>query len=160
MSDNRIPMTPEGHAALRTELRRLKTEDRRQVVREIEKARAHGDLSENAEYHAAKEKQGHIEGRIVYLEDRLSRAQVIDGNGQDTERVTFGAFVQLEDSDSGKEIVYRIVGEDEADVAKGMISVTSPVARALMGKEVDSTVKVKVPSGEREFEIMDIRFEP
>lgn len=156
----RIPMTPEGHAQLRSELRRLKTEERRKVVREIEKARAHGDLSENAEYHAAKEKQGHIEGRIVYLEDRLSRAQVIDGDGQNTERVTFGAFVQLEDTDSGKEIVYRIVGEDEADVAQGMISVTSPVARALMGKEVDSVVQVKVPSGKREFEIIDIRFEP
>ena len=159
MSD-RVPMTPRGHAALEDELKKLRSEDRHQIVREIEEARAHGDLSENAEYHAAKDRQGQIEGRIAFLEDRLARAQVIDGSGQSTERVSFGATVQLSDIDSGEEITYRIVGEDEADASAGMISVTSPIARAIMGKELDATVQVRVPKGTRELEILDIRFEP
>jgi len=158
MSD-RVPMTPRGHTMLKEELERLKAVERPRIVKEIEEARAHGDLSENAEYHAAKEKQGHIEGRITLLEDKLARAQVIDGTGQGTDRVTFGATVVLEDTESGEEITYTIVGEDEADVNQGMISVTSPVARAIMGREIDSSVRVEVPKGVRELEILEIRFE-
>jgi transcription elongation factor GreA len=145
---------------MKEELERLKTVERPRIVKEIEAARAHGDLSENAEYHAAKEKQGHIEGRITMLEDKLARAQVIDGTGQGTDRVTFGATVVLEDTESGDEITYTIVGEDEADVNKGMISVTSPIARAIMGKELDTNVRVQVPKGVRELEILEIRFDP
>lgn len=158
MSD-RVPMTPRGHVMLKEELDRLKSVERPRIVKEIEEARAHGDLSENAEYHAAKEKQGHIEGRITLLEDKLARAQVIDGTGQGTDRVTFGATVVLEDTESGEEITYTIVGEDEADVNQGMISVTSPVARAIMGKEQDTSVRVQVPKGVRQLEILEIRFE-
>lgn len=157
---DRVPMTPRGHTMLTEELQRLKSQERPQIVREIEEARAHGDLSENAEYHAAKDRQGHIEGRIAMLEDRLARAQVIDGTGQSTDRVSFSATVVLSDIDSGDEVTYRIVGEEEADVNQGMISVTSPIARALMGKEVDASVQVQVPKGTREFEILDIRFDP
>ena len=157
MSD-RIPMTPRGKAMLEEELRRLKSADRPRIVKEIEVARAHGDISENAEYHAAKERQGQIEARIRQLEDRLARAQVIDGRGQSSDRVTFGATVVLSDAISGEEVTYTIVGEDEADVAQGMISVTSPVARAIMGREVDASVRVQVPKGTREFAILDIRF--
>ena len=159
MSD-RVPMTPRGHEMLKEELERLKSVERPQIVKEIEAARAHGDLSENAEYHAAKERQGHIEGRITQLEDKLARAQVIDGTGQGTDRVTFGATVVLEDTESGDEVTYRIVGEDEADVSQGLISVTSPIARAIMGKELDSSVRVQVPKGVRELEILAIRFDP
>ncbi|MDJ0789233.1 MAG: transcription elongation factor GreA [Myxococcota bacterium] len=158
MSD-RVPMTPRGFAQIEEEHKRLKTVDRPQIVKEIEIARAHGDISENAEYHAAKERQGHIEGRIALLEDKLARAQVIDGSGQSTDRVSFGATVGLEDTESGESVTYRIVGEDEADVSNGLISVTSPIARALMGKELDATVQVRVPKGTREFEILEIRFE-
>ena len=154
----RVPMTPRGHSQMTVELQRLKAEERPQIVREIEEARADGDLSENAEYHAAKERQGQIEGRIAMLEDRLARAQVIDGKGQSTERVSFGATVVLSDVDSGDEITYTIVGEDEADVNQGMISVTSPVARAIMGREEGSCVQVRVPKGTRELEILEIRF--
>ena len=157
MSD-RIPMTPRGKAMLDEELKRLKSSDRPRIVKEIEVARAHGDISENAEYHAAKERQGQIEARIRQLEDRLARAQVIDGRGQSSDRVTFGATVVLSDAISGEEVTYTIVGEDEADVAQGMISVTSPVARAIMGREVDASVRVQVPKGTREFAILDIRF--
>lgn len=159
MSD-RVPMTPRGHAMLQQELERLKGVERPRIVKEIEAARAHGDLSENAEYHAAKERQGHIETRITLLEDKLARAQVIDGTGQGTDRVTFGATVVLEDTESGDEVTYTIVGEDEADVNRGMISVTSPIARAIMGKEQDTSVRVQVPKGVRELEILEIRFDP
>lgn len=158
MSD-RIPMTPRGKLKLDDELKRLKATDRPRIVKEIEIARAHGDISENAEYHAAKERQGQIEARIRQLEDRLARAQVIDGRGQGTERVSFGATVVLSDSGSGDEVTYTIVGEDEADLARGMISVTSPVARAIMGKERDASVSVQVPKGMRQLEILEIRFE-
>ncbi len=158
MSD-RVPMTPRGHALLEEELKRLKSVERPKIVREIEEARAHGDLSENAEYHAAKERQGHIEGRIALLEDKLARAQVIDGTGQGADRVSFGVTVVLADADSGEEVTYRIVGEDEADVAQGMISVTSPIAKALMGKELDASVRVQVPKGIRELEILEIRLD-
>jgi transcription elongation factor GreA len=157
--EERVPMTREGYEALKEELSRLKTVDRLANVRDIEEAIAHGDLSENAEYHAAKEKQSHIAGRIALIDDKLARAQVIDLTGQDTDKVRFGATVVLSDVDSEEEVTYRIVGEDEADPKQGRISVTSPVARALVNKSVDDEVVVKAPKGNREFQILEIRFE-
>ena len=139
MSD-RAPMTQPGYDGLEAELKRLKSVDRYEIVKEIEVARAHGDLKENAEYHAAKDKQGHIEARIRQLEDRLARAQVIDPAGQDTARVRFGLTVDLEDAESGETVSYTLLGEEEADAANGRISVTSPVARALLGKAVGDVV--------------------
>ena len=158
MSD-RVPMTPHGFSALEDELKRLKTVERRQNSKDIEVARAHGDISENAEFEAAKERQAQIEGRIAQLEDKLARAQVIDPKGQSPDAVRFGATVLLMDTDSGEEVSYRIVGEDESDVSAGTISITSPVARALMGKPADEVVTVRVPKGTREFEILEIRFD-
>ncbi|HVP29048.1 MAG TPA: transcription elongation factor GreA [Myxococcota bacterium] len=155
----RIPMTRVGYAKLEDELRRLKTEDRIRIVKEIEVARAHGDISENAEFHAAKERQGHIEGRIRVLEDRLARAQVIDPAGQSPDAVRFGATVVLLDVETEEHVTYTLVGEDESDAANGLISITSPVARAILGKAVESTVTVRVPRGTREFEIIEIRFD-
>ena len=155
----RVPMTPRGHAMLQEEFKRLKNVDRPQIVKEIEEARAHGDISENAEYHAAKERQGHLEGRIRLLEDKLARAQIIDGTGQSPDRVSFGATVVLENTNSGEQVTYTIVGEDEADLKSGLISVTSPVARALMAKEQGAEVKVQAPKGIREFEILEIRLD-
>jgi len=151
-------MTPRGYALLEEELRRLRAEERPRIVREIEAARAHGDISENAEYHAAKERQGQIEARLRQLEDRLARAQIIDPREQSGERIVFGATVVLVDSESDERITYTIVGEDEADVSQGLISVTSPVARAIMGKEEGASVQVRVPKGTREFEIVEVRF--
>lgn len=156
---DRVPMTPRGYAQLESELKRLKTVDRLQIVKEIEVARAHGDISENAEFEAAKERQAQIEGRIRQLEDRLARAQVIDVTGQSPDAVRFGATVLLMDVESGDEMTYTIVGEDESDASRGLISVTSPVGRALVGKPVDEVVRVQVPRGTREFEIREIRFE-
>jgi transcription elongation factor GreA len=152
-------MTPRGYALLEEELRRLRAEERPRIVREIEVARAHGDISENAESHAAKERQGQIEARLRQLEDRLARAQVIDPREQSGERVVFGATVVLVDVESEERITYTIVGEDEADVGQGMISVTSPVARAIMGREEGASVQVRVPKGTRELEILEVRFE-
>jgi transcription elongation factor GreA len=157
--EEKVPMTMAGYERLKQELHRLKTVERPQNVKEIETAIAHGDLSENAEYHAAKEKQSHIAGRIAQVDDRIARAQVIDPSGQKPDRVRFGATVLLEDTESGEEVTYRIVGEDESDAAKGLISVTSPVARALMNKEPDAEVRVVVPKGTRTFEILEIRYE-
>ena len=151
-------MTPKGYEALQEELKRLKSQERPSIVREIEEARAHGDLSENAEYHAAKEKQGHIEGRIALVEDKLARAQVIEITEAADGRVRFGATVTLEDTGSGDQETYTIVGEDEADAKLGKISVTSPIARAMIGKEQDSTVIVQVPKGTREFEILEVEY--
>ena len=156
---DRVPMRPSGYATLEAELKRLKSVERHKIVKEIEIARAHGDISENAEFHAAKERQSHIEGRITLLEDRLARAQVIDPSGQSPDVVRFGATVQLADAESGDEVTYTIVGEDEADVSKGLISVGSPIARALLGKPVDELVTVQVPRGSRSFEIRSIEFE-
>jgi transcription elongation factor GreA len=141
---------------LQEEFKRLKNVDRPQIVKEIEEARSHGDIAENAEYHAAKERQGLLEGRLRVVEDKLARAQVIDGTGQSSDRVSFGATVVLENTESGEEVTYTIVGEDEADLKSALISVTSPVARALMGKEPGSTVQVRAPKGVREFEILEI----
>ena len=155
--DDRVPMTPRGYAAMKEELQRLKSVERPANVKDIEEAIAHGDLSENAEYHAAKEKQAHIAGQIAMLDDKLARAQVIDPSDQDPDKVRFGTTVVLQDVETDDEVTYAIVGEDEADAKKGMISVTSPVARALMGKEVGDDVQVKVPKGTREFEVLEIR---
>ena len=157
--EDRVPMRPSGYAALEAELKRLKGVERQKIVKEIEIARAHGDISENAEFHAAKERQSHVEGRIVQLEDRLARAQVIDPRGQSPEAVRFGATVQLTDVENGEVVTYTIVGEDESDASNGLISVTSPIARALLGKPVDEVVAVQVPRGKREFEIRAIRFQ-
>ncbi len=150
-------MTPQGHEALKAELIRLKAEMPKISV-EIGIARDHGDIKENAEYHAAKEKQGMVHARINEIEDKLARAEVIDPSKLGGERVKFGATVVLEDIDSAKEITYRIVGADEADIESGTISVTSPVARSLIGREVGDEVKVKVPGGTRSFEVVDVRW--
>lgn len=158
MSD-RVPMTRAGYDKLEADLRELKTVERPKIVKEIEVARAHGDLSENAEFHAAKERQGHIESRIMQIEDRLARAQVIDPSGSETDRVRFGATVVLLDTDTDEEVTYTLVGEDESNAAEGLISITSPIARALLGKAVDDVVTVRVPKGKREFEVREIRFE-
>ena len=152
----RIPFTPEGFERLKAELERLKTVERRDVVKAIEEARAHGDISENAEYEAAKERQAHIEGRIQELSDRLSRAEVIEPPKEPPERVQFGVRVRLLDLDTDEEVVYRLVGPYESDVERGLISVTSPLGRALIGKEAGDEVEVRTPSGVRHFEILEI----
>jgi len=157
MSD-RLPMTRQGYDKLEADLRELKTVDRPRIVKEIEVARAHGDISENAEFHAAKERQSHIEGRIRALEDKLARAQVIDPSGP-AESVRFGVTVVLLDAETEEEVTYTLVGEDESDIAKGLLSISSPIARALLGKGVDDVVRVEVPKGTREFEVREIRFE-
>ena len=150
-------MTRAGYDGLQEELRRLKVEERPRIVKEIETARGHGDLSENAEFHAAKEKQAQIEARVRRLEDRLARAQVIDPSGQSCVQVRFGLTVHLEDAETEERVTYTILGEEEADAANGKISVSSPVARALLGKKVGDSVTVRVPKGTREFEILEIR---
>jgi transcription elongation factor GreA len=156
---NRVPMTREGYDKLTEELRRLKTQERPKIVKEIETARAHGDISENAEFHAAKERQSHLESRVLQVEDRLARAQIIESSGPPPEAVRFGVTVVLLDSETDEEVTYTIVGEDESDAANGRISITSPIARALLGKRVDAAVTVDVPKGTREFEVREIRVE-
>jgi len=156
---DRIPMTPSGYTKLEAELKQLKAGERRKISNEIEVARAHGDISENAEFHAAKEKQSHIEGRIRIVEDKLARAQVIETGGNPPESVRFGVTVVLSDNDTGEEVQYTVTGEDESDVSVGLISVTSPVARALLGKSVGDEVTVRVPKGNRSFEVLEIRFD-
>jgi transcription elongation factor GreA len=158
MSD-RVPMTREGYDKLETDLQTLKSVERPRIVKEIETARAHGDISENAEFHAAKERQSHIEGRIRALEDKLARAQVIDPSGPTPETVRFGVTVVLLDTETDEEVKYTLVGEDESDVAAGRLSISSPIARALLGKAVDDVVRVQVPKGTREFEVRGIRLE-
>ena len=155
---DRVPMTPEGHAALTAELAALKAE-RPKISQEIGIARDHGDLKENAEYHAAKDKQGMCEARIADIEDKLSRADVIDPSTLGGDRVKFGAFVELEDMDNGKVVTYRLVGPDESDLEVGKISVTSPVARAIVGKEVGDEVQVQTPGGVRNYEVSDVRWD-
>ena len=152
-------MSRMGYDKLEEELRRLKSVDRLTIVKEIEVARAHGDISENAEFHAAKERQSHIESRILKVEDRLARAQVIDPSGQSVDQVRFGLTVEIEDTETGEKVTYTILGEEESDAANGRISVTSPVARALLGKGVGDSVTVRVPKGTREFEILQIRIQ-
>jgi transcription elongation factor GreA len=156
---SKIPLTVKGAEKLRAELHRLKTVDRPAVIQAIAEARAQGDLSENAEYDAAKEKQGFIEGRIADLEGKLSNAQLIDPATLDAEgRVVFGATVKLEDLESGDIVTYQIVGDDEADIKLGQISVSSPIARALIGKYAGDTVEVQAPGGVREYEILDVLY--
>jgi transcription elongation factor GreA len=158
MSSDRMPMTPSGLARLKQELKKLKVVERPRIVREIADARSHGDISENAEYHAAKEKQSHIEGRITQVEHWIATADVIDVSKLSGDRVVFGATVHLTDSQSGDEVLYRIVGELEANLKEGKISVTSPIARALIGKVEGDVVRVRAPGGEREYEIDRVEF--
>ncbi|OEU62356.1 MAG: transcription elongation factor GreA [Desulfuromonadales bacterium C00003094] len=153
-----IPMTDESYITLQEELKRLVRVERPKVVQDIAEARDHGDLSENAEYDAAKNRQGFIEGRIKELNDKIARAEVITPSSLTGDKVLFGATVTLYDIDIENEVTYQIVGEDEADIKKGKISVTSPVGRALIGRLVDSEVRVVVPSGEKIYEITDIRY--
>jgi transcription elongation factor GreA len=154
----RVPMTRGGLQRLKDELKRLKNVERPKIVREIAEARSHGDISENAEYHAAKEKQGHVEGRIAQVEHWIATAEVIDVTRHAGDRVIFGATVTLSDTGAGDEVRYRIVGELEADLRQGRISVTSPIARALIGRSEGDTVTVRTPGGPREYEIQTIEF--
>ena len=153
-----VPMTPEGYQRLQEELKHLIRVERPRVVQDIAEARDHGDLSENAEYDAAKERQGFIEGRIAEINNKMARAQIIDVSTIDTDKVVFGATVTVYDDESESESTYRIVGEDESDIKQGLISVSSPVAKALIGHRVDDEVQVKVPSGIRIYEIIDIKY--
>lgn len=156
---SKVPLTLRGAEKMREELKQLKSVDRPTVIKAIAEARAHGDLKENAEYHAAKEQQGFIEGRIKDLEGKLSHAQIIDVTEMTaTGRVIFGSTVLLGDEETGTEITYQIVGEDEADAKAGMISYTSPIARALIGKEEGDVVVVRAPGGDREVEIIEVRY--
>jgi transcription elongation factor GreA len=154
-----IPMTKQGYQALQEELKRLKRDERPKIIKAIQDAREHGDISENAEYHAAKERQSFVEGRIQELEDKIARAQVIDTPRHGNDKVVFGATVLLADVETGEEVRYKIVGADEADIKSGKISISSPVGRALIGHSLDDTVRVKVPSGIKEYEILDISFD-
>ena len=154
-----IPITKRGAEKLKTELHRLKTVDRPAVIAAIAEARAQGDLSENAEYEAAKDRQGFIEGRIQEIEGKLSAAQIIDPSAVDAAgRVVFGATVELEDEDSGDAVTYQIVGEDEADLKQGLINISSPIARALIGKEEGDTAEVQAPGGVRRDEIVGVSY--
>jgi transcription elongation factor GreA len=154
-----VPLTVRGAEKLKAELQRLKTVERHAVIQAIAEARAQGDLSENAEYDAAKDKQGFIEGRILELEGKLAAAQVIDPKGLDAGgRVVFGATVDLEDEDSGAQVTYQIVGDDEADIKQGLISISSPIARAMIGKEAGDVAEYDAPGGTRSYEIIDVRY--
>jgi transcription elongation factor GreA len=156
---SKFPITLRGAELLRDELKRLKTIERPSVVAAIAEARSHGDLSENAEYDAAKERQGFIEGRIADVEGKLGNAQIIDPAALDADgRVVFGATVDLEDTDSGQPVTYQIVGDDEADLKQNKISLNSPVARALIGKFAGDVAEVQTPGGRREYEILDVRY--
>lgn len=155
----RTPLTSRGAERLRLELKKLKSEDRPTVIRAIAEARSHGDLSENAEYHAAREQQSFIEGRINEIEYRLGNAEIIEVTRLPPgDRVVFGATVDLEDQDDGSKLAYQIVGEDEADIRRGLISITSPIARALVGKSRGDVIEVTAPAGIRTYEIMAVRY--
>ena len=155
----KVPLTVAGADALKAELQRLKHKDRPDVIRAISEARAQGDLSENAEYDAAKEKQSFVEGRILDIEGKLSRAQIISiAMLEDDGRVVFGVTVDLEEAETGEKVSYQIVGEDEADLKLGKISFTSPIARALIGKSAGDVAEVRAPGGTREYEIVDVRY--
>ncbi|MDZ7643770.1 MAG: transcription elongation factor GreA [Woeseiaceae bacterium] len=157
---NKVPMTVRGAELLREELKRLKSEDRPRIIQAIAEAREHGDLKENAEYHAAKEQQGFIEGRIKEIEAKLSNTQVIDVTTIDAKgRIVFGSTVELVDEATGEEKVYKIVGEDEADIKVGMVSFTSPIARALIGKNEGDEVSFSAPGGEKRYEVIEVRYE-
>lgn len=154
-----IPLTKESHEALQEELKRLIRVERPKVIQDIAEARAHGDLSENAEYDAAKNRQGFIEGRIQEINGKLARAYVVDLSNMKPDKVVFGCTVTLYDTATEEEITYKIVGEDEADIKLGKISCTSPVGKALIGHKLDDSVKATVPSGMKEYEIIDIKYE-
>ena len=157
MSVERVPMTPKGYKKLQEELRKLKTVERPEVIKMIEYARSLGDLSENAEYETAKDKQSFVEGRIQELESKLSRAEIIDPDElTNKDRVTFGLKVKLEDQDTGDTVIYQLVGPDESEPENGLISITSPIGRALIGKQIDDDVTVQAPGGIREFVVLDI----
>lgn len=155
----KMPITAEGLARLQEELRRLKAVERPEVIRWLEEARTHGDLSENAEYHAARERQSFIEGRVAELEDKIRRAEVIDVSKLSGKAVKFGATVDLVDVDTDEEVTFLIVGAEESDINSGKLSVISPLARALIGKEVGETVEVSTPRGSKVYEILKVRFE-
>ena len=154
----KVPMTISGYDALDIELKRLKGPERQTIIRAISEARAHGDLSENAEYHAAKEQQSHNEGRVMELEDMINRADVIDVAAMSGNTVKFGATCHLVDEDTDKEVTYQIVGDFEADLEQGKISISSPIARALIGKEVGDSVEVNTPGGGKSYEILGVKF--
>ncbi|HEY0681425.1 MAG TPA: transcription elongation factor GreA [Steroidobacter sp.] len=156
----RLPLTLKGAEKLRAELKRLKSEDRPRVIQAIAEARAHGDLSENAEYHAAREQQSFIEGRIKDIESHLSNSEIIDvASLPATEKVVFGATIDLEDEDTGNKVLYQIVGDAEADIKHGLISVSSPIARALVGKSKGDVVDVVAPNGTKSYEIVGVRYQ-
>src|SRR5579864_223110 len=155
---SKIPMTATGYNRLQEELKRLKAVDRPSVIRAIAEARSNGDLSENAEYHAARERQSFIEGRVLELEDKIARAEVIDVSKLSGKVVKFGATVTLADEESDEKVVYQIVGEDEADIAQRRLSVTSPLARALIGKTIGENVEVSTPRGARSYEVVKVAF--
>jgi transcription elongation factor GreA len=152
-------MTSEGYNRLQEELKRLKSVDRPTIIRAIAEARDHGDLSENAEYHAARERQGFIEGRVMELEDKIARAEVIDVSRLSGSIVKFGATVTLADEETDEEQIFQIVGEDEADVSRGRLSVTSPLARALIGKQIGESVEVSTPRGAKSYELVTVAFQ-
>lgn len=155
----KVPLTVLGAELLRNELQRLKSVERPSVIAAIAEARSHGDLSENAEYDAAKERQGFVEGRILELEAKLSNAQIIDPAAVESDgRIVFGATVNLEDLESGEQVTYQIVGDDEADIKQNKISVSSPIARALIGKSSGEVAEVVAPGGIREYEVLDVRY--
>ena len=156
---NKIPMTTEGYNRLQEELKRLKSVDRPAIIKAIAEARDHGDLSENAEYHAARERQGFIEGRVMELEDKIARAEVIDVSKLSGSVVKFGATVTLADEETEEEQTFQIVGEDEADISQGRLSVTSPLARALIGKAEGESVEVSTPRGHKAYEVVEIAFQ-
>jgi len=154
----KVPMTAVGYKRLQDELRHLKLVERPAVIKAIAEAREHGDLSENAEYHAARERQSFIEGRVLELEDKISRADVIDVSKLSGETVKFGASVTVADEDTDEEITYQIVGQDESDIKNGLLSITSPLARALIGKSIGDNVEVTTPNGSKSYEIVSIDF--
>src|SRR5476649_1404837 len=154
----KVPMTSEGYIRLQEEMKRLKTVDRPAVIRAIAEAREHGDLSENAEYHAARERQSFIEGRLSEIEDQIARAEVIDVSKLSGDVITFGAKVRITDEDSGEEQTYQIVGAVESDINHGLLSITAPLARALIGKKVGDSVEVTTPRGSKVYEIVNVAF--
>lgn len=155
---SRVPMTVAGFAQMEEELKRLKTIERPAIIKAIAEARAHGDLSENAEYHAAKEKQGWIEGRVMELEDKIGRAEVIDVSKLSGSKIMFGAFVTVADEDTDEEQTYQLVGADEADIKAKRISIASPLGRALMGKGVGESIVVDTPAGAKGYEVVKVKF--
>lgn len=155
---DKVPITEAGYTRLQDELKTLKTIERPAIIRAIAEAREHGDLSENAEYHAARERQSFVEGRVAELEDKISRAQIIDVSKLDGDAVKFGATVTLADEDTDEKTTYQIVGETESDISAGMLSVSSPLARAIIGKSVGDSVEVATPGGSRDYEIVKVKF--